>query len=59
MKSIVRRTTIMAVATSTGLVLAACGAGDSSGTDDGPVQLTFQALAFQPESIEANKEIRG
>ncbi|WP_298329196.1 sugar ABC transporter substrate-binding protein [Haloactinopolyspora sp.] len=57
MKSIVRRATVVTAAMSTGLVLAACGAGDSSGTDDGPVQLTFQALAFQPESIEANKEI--
>ena len=55
-----RRVTIVSVAVlSAGLVLAGCGSGSGSGDGggDGPVELTFQSLAFQPESIAANKEI--
>lgn len=54
-----RKVTITAAALSSmSLVLAACGTGDESGdSGDGPVELTFQSLAFQPESVAANKEI--
>ncbi|AWW37001.1 hypothetical protein ADL00_13350 [Streptomyces sp. AS58] len=37
------------------LLLAGCAGGD--GTDDGRVTLRFQSLAWQQESVEANKEL--
>lgn len=59
-----RRTTIVTAAlASAGLVLAGCGSGDGdggSGSGDSAgeaVTLTFQSLAFQPESIAANQQI--
>lgn len=57
-----RATVLTALATSAGLVLAACGSDDGGGGGGGagdgePVTLTFQALAFQEESIAANQEI--
>ncbi|SEE40002.1 ABC transporter substrate-binding protein [Jiangella alba] len=55
-------TIVSAGVVSAGLVLAGCGSGDGDGDGagtggDGPVTLTFQSLAFQPESIEANQQI--
>ncbi len=39
------------------LVLAGCGGESSSGESDGPVKLRFQSLAWQKESVQANKDI--
>ncbi|MFJ2830067.1 ABC transporter substrate-binding protein [Streptomyces sp. NPDC087263] len=39
----------------TGLLLAACSSGD--GSSDGRITLRFQSLAWQQESVDANKEL--
>ncbi|WP_371526624.1 sugar ABC transporter substrate-binding protein [Streptomyces sp. NBC_01283] len=38
------------------LLLAGCS-GDSDGSDDGKITLRFQSLAWQKESVDANKEL--
>ncbi|WP_328718680.1 sugar ABC transporter substrate-binding protein [Streptomyces sp. NBC_00247] len=45
-------------ATALTLLLAGCSGGGSDGRDaDGPVHLRFQSLAWQTESVDANKEL--
>jgi multiple sugar transport system substrate-binding protein len=38
-------------------LVAACGGGGGEASSDGPVQLRFQSLAWQEQSIAANKEL--
>lgn len=53
-----RHTTgVFAVTLSACLVLAACGGESNSGEGDGPVKIRFQSLAWQKESVQANKDI--
>lgn len=47
-----------AAATALTLLLAGCSGGGTDGTDaDGTVHLRFQSLAWQTESVKANKEL--
>ncbi|MGW2842699.1 ABC transporter substrate-binding protein [Streptomyces sp. NPDC001493] len=47
-----------AAATALTLLLAGCSGGGADGTDaDGTVHLRFQSLAWQTESVKANKEL--
>ncbi|MPZ95829.1 MAG: extracellular solute-binding protein [Propionibacteriales bacterium] len=55
-----QRTIITSVALGAVLTLtaAACGGGDGGGSSsDGPVKLRFQSLAWQEESVKANKDL--
>ncbi|MEV2251789.1 sugar ABC transporter substrate-binding protein [Streptomyces sp. NPDC050147] len=45
-----------AVTAALALLLSGCG-GDSDGSDDGKVTLRFQSLAWQKESVDANKQL--
>ncbi|MFG2648384.1 ABC transporter substrate-binding protein [Streptomyces sp. NPDC048436] len=45
-----------AVTAALALLLSGCG-GDSDGSDDGRITLRFQSLAWQEQSVEANKEL--
>ncbi|MGW2013876.1 ABC transporter substrate-binding protein [Streptomyces sp. NPDC001927] len=47
--------TFAAAAAALALLLTGCSAGDEPG--DGPVRLRFQSLAWQKESVDANKEL--
>src|SRR4051812_16033380 len=53
-----RRLAAASVAAVLGLgFLAACGGDDAKQTDNGPVKLRFLSLAWQKESLEANKDL--
>ncbi|MEU4273040.1 sugar ABC transporter substrate-binding protein [Streptomyces sp. NPDC026092] len=47
--------TFAAAAAALALLLTGCSSGDEPG--DGPVRLRFQSLAWQKESVDANKEL--
>ncbi|MFD3942585.1 ABC transporter substrate-binding protein [Streptomyces sp. NPDC058579] len=49
------RVRTFAAAAALALLLTGCSAGDEPG--DGPVRLRFQSLAWQKESVDANKEL--
>ncbi|MFJ9038052.1 ABC transporter substrate-binding protein [Streptomyces sp. NPDC102406] len=49
------RTVTLVLAAALSLLIAGCSSG--RGSDDGPVTLTFQSLAWQKESVDANKEL--
>lgn len=48
---------VAALATATCLAAASCSGGGGGGGDDGPIKLRFQSLAWQKESIKANKAL--
>lgn len=53
-----RRLAAVTVAAVVGLgVLAACGDGDTDNQSTGPVKLRFLSLAWQKESLQANKDL--
>ncbi|MFI9644032.1 ABC transporter substrate-binding protein [Micromonospora sp. NPDC051925] len=53
-----RRLAASALATVVGLgALAGCGTGDDDGEASGPVKLRFLSLAWQKESLQANKDL--
>ncbi|MFC8851051.1 MULTISPECIES: ABC transporter substrate-binding protein [unclassified Micromonospora] len=53
-----RRLAASALATVVGLgALAGCGTGDDDGKAGGPVKLRFLSLAWQKESLQANKDL--
>ncbi|MFE3516426.1 ABC transporter substrate-binding protein [Streptomyces sp. NPDC059166] len=48
----------VAVTTALALMLAGCSAdGDSGASEDGVIRLSFQSLAWQKESVDANKQL--
>ncbi|MFD7813512.1 ABC transporter substrate-binding protein [Streptomyces sp. NPDC059785] len=52
-----RRTRWTGVLAAVGLLLAGCSGAGGDGGDGGPVRLRFQSLAWQDESVTANKEL--
>lgn len=51
------RTTAAAVATALALLLTGCAGTGDGRVDDGRTELSFQSLAWQKESVDANKQL--
>ncbi|NGO40819.1 ABC transporter substrate-binding protein [Streptomyces ureilyticus] len=51
-----RRRSLVVLAVVLGLVISGC-TSDDSGSEDGRITLRFQSLAWQQESVDANKEL--
>ncbi|WP_406384735.1 ABC transporter substrate-binding protein [Streptomyces sp. NBC_01618] len=51
------RTTAAAAATALALLLTGCAGTDDGRSDDGRTELSFQSLAWQKESVDANKQL--
>ncbi|MFE7356013.1 ABC transporter substrate-binding protein [Streptomyces sp. NPDC057543] len=51
------RTTAAAAATALALLLTGCAGTDDGRGDDGRTELSFQSLAWQKESVDANKQL--
>ncbi|MFF8695583.1 ABC transporter substrate-binding protein [Streptomyces sp. NPDC015144] len=56
MRTTTRRATA-AVATALALLLSGCAGQDDGGRHDGRIELRFQSLAWQKESVDANKRL--
>lgn len=51
------RRTAAAAATALALLLTGCAGTDDGGGDSGRIELSFQSLAWQKESVDANKQL--
>ncbi|MEV6165879.1 extracellular solute-binding protein [Streptomyces sp. NPDC052052] len=51
------RTAVAALTTALALLLTGCAGTDDGGDDSGRTELSFQSLAWQKESVEANKQL--
>ncbi|MFJ2373164.1 ABC transporter substrate-binding protein [Streptomyces sp. NPDC087769] len=51
------RRTAAAAATALALLLTGCAGTDGGGGDSGRIELSFQSLAWQKESVDANKQL--